>query len=283
MRDLFCDFLFSKGYLVRTPEQGHAPELLVALAKLFNIRVVANPDWVSIDHITVAKRNLGNEVPPPFYRGFPESVFKLSLEEIVVDRLLHYARTYGYGDFSQPRYSAFEEEVVRTCFDEKTEVRELCVIDEEEAVAYLERTVESLLASTRPLNDTHYLLVRTFIDDYGYEVGECRCKDTVVRLLLDTRDPTYGLLLKLSDVIRLVEWLQFLNYKGASVKKLNLRNRDRKLLVAVIDRIFEEGTVDIRTCLEKKRLWKGLLHHLHYRPKSHEAEQFLYDLSLIHI
>lgn len=275
MRDLFCDFLFSKGYLVRTPEQGHAPELLVALAKLFNIRVVANPDWVSIDHITVAKRNLGNEVPPPFYRGFPESVLKLSLEQVVLDRLLHYARTYGLGDFSQPRYSVFEEEVVRRCFDEETEVREFCIIDEEEAIAYLERAVRSLLAGTRPLNDTRYLLVRTFIEDYGYKVTECRCKDTVVRLLLDTRDPAYGLLLKLSDVIRVVEWLQLLKYKGASIKKLNLRNRDRKLLTAVLDRIFEEGNVDERTCLEKRRLWKGLLHHLHYRPKNRRAAQFL--------
>ena len=280
MRDTLKDFLFSKGYFVRTDAdvEGRAPEFLATLAKLFNIRIVKNPDWASIDMVTVAKRNLGAHVPPPFYRGFPFTVRELALEEIILDRLLHYVRTYGLGDFSSPGYSVFEDEVVRPCFSEEVEVREVSIIGEDEAVDLLRGIVDSLLAGSRPLSDMHYGVVRAFIEEYGYEVAACNCKDTACRLLLDTREPQLARLLKLSDVIRLVEWLQLLTYKSTDIKKLNLCNRDRKFLTAVLDAIFEVGPVDVRTCLEKKRLWKGLLHHLHYRPVNDDARRFLHAI-----
>ena len=260
MRDLLKDFLFSKGYFVHESDADQRyvdlqpPVVIASLAKLFNIRVVANPDWANIDMVTVAKRNLGIHVPPPFYRGFPFSVYELSLEEVIFDRLIHYAQTYGLGDFSRPGYSIFEEEVVRACFDEDVKVREVSIIDEAEAVELLRGIVDALFASSRPLSDVHYGVVRAFIEEYSYDVVECRCKDTACRLLLDTRDPSYARLLKLSDVIRLVEWLQFLAYESTDIKKLNLRNRDRKFVTAVLDRLFESGNVDVRTCLEKKKL-----------------------------
>ena len=149
VRDTLKDFLFSKGYFVRTDAdgEGRVPEFLAALAKLFNIRIVKNPDWASIDMVTVAKRNLGAHVPPPFYRGFPFTVRELALEEIILDRLLHYVRTYGLGDFARPGYSVFEDEVVRPCFSEDVEVREVSIIGEEEAVELLRGIVDALFAS----------------------------------------------------------------------------------------------------------------------------------------
>ena len=76
MRDLLKDFLFAKGYFVSEPDASkqyvdlQPPVVIASLAKLFNIRVVANADWANIDMVTVAKRNLGVHVSPPFYRGF---------------------------------------------------------------------------------------------------------------------------------------------------------------------------------------------------------------------
>ena len=274
MRDLFHDFLFSKGLLVGTGEEAQAPVVLASLAKLFNIRVTSHPGWASLSMVQVAGRNLGVDVPKPFYRSFPQSVRGLSLDQVVLDRLLHYARTYGQGDFSQAGHALFEEEVVRGCFSEQSPLRDFAIISEEEAQERLEEAVGSLLASTRPLNDVQYGVVRAFIEDYGYEASACASKDTACRLLLDLRDVWYARFLKLSDVIRLVERLQFQSYEGADIRKLNLRNRDRKLLVAVLDRIFERGEVDLRTCLEKRKQWKGLLHHLHYRPAGAQAERF---------
>ncbi|MBO4352298.1 MAG: hypothetical protein J5818_02260, partial [Eggerthellaceae bacterium] len=275
MRSSFHDFLFSKGCFVGEGDVEHAPEVLAALAKLFNIRIVKNPGWATISMVKIASRNLGEDVPQPFYRGFPESVMQLSIGELVLDRLLHYMRTYGLGDFSTSGHSVFEEEVVRKCFDEDVEVREFSIISVAEAIKLLRATVGSLLASTRPLNDVQYELVKNYRADYGYDIVECNCKDTAVRLLLDFRDASLARLLRLSDVIRLVEQLQFQGYDSKDAKKLNLRNRDRKLLTAVLDIIFEEGVCDVRTCLEKKKQWKGLLHHLHYKAKNETAAQFL--------
>ena len=275
MRNSFHDFLFSKGYLVGEGESEHAPEALTALAKLFNIRITSNPGWASIDMVKVASRNLDEHVPPPFYQGFPESVKQLPIGALVLDRLIHYTRTYGFGDFSTPGHSLFEEEVVRKCFDEKVEVRELAIISMPEAIKLLHNTVTSLLASTRPLSDAQYKLVWDYIKDYDYYVTECNCKDTAVLLLLDSRDASYARLLKLSDVIRLAEALQFKKYDSKDIKKLNLRNQDRKFLTCVLDYIFEQGVCDLRTCYEKRKLWKGLLHHLHYKAKNETAAQFL--------
>ncbi len=275
MRDLFHDFLFSKRLLVGAAEDELAPAVLASLAKLFNIRIVSNPGWANLDMVEVAKRNLGVDVPKPFYQGFPASVRYLSIEEIVIDRLLHYMRTYGLCDFSHPGHSLFEERVLRQCFNEDVDVREFSIIGEDEALVHLEGVVGSLLSGTRPLNKVHYDVVRAFIEDYDYEVTACSCKDTVVRLLIDTRDLRFVRFLKLSDVMRLVEQLQFQSYESTNVRKLNLRNRDRKLLTDVLDRIFEDGVCDMRTCLEKKQQWKGLLHHIHYKPANERARRFL--------
>ena len=278
MRDSFHDFLFAKGLFIGTGAHEHAPEALVALANRFNIRIVANPGWASIDMAKIAARNLGEDVPEPFYKGFPQSVLSLPLEAQILDRLMHYTRTYGLGDFSEPGYSQFEDEVVRTCFNEDVEVREFSIIGEKEAFALLESAVESLLASSRPLNNTQYELVLAYTQDFNRDIIACNCKDTIVRLLLDTRKASLARLLKLSDVIRLVELLQFQSYESKDVKKLNLRNADRVFLTRVLDSIFQEGICDMRTCLEKKKLWKGLLHHLHYKPVNETAQHFLNDI-----
>ena len=275
MRDLFHDFLFSKGLFVGAGENEQAPAVLASLAKLFNIRIVSNLGWANLDMVEVAKRNLGINVPEPFYRQFPTSVKNLSIDKIVIDRLLHYMRTYGLGDFSRPGHSLFEEEVVRKCFNEDVDVREFSIVSTEEALKLLSDAAEALLASSRPLNDRQYGIVIAYVQDYGCD-ARCNCKDTVVRLLLDTRDPSFAQQLKLSDVMRLVEQLQFQSYESENVKKLNLRNHDRKLLAGVLDRIFMEGICDMRTCLEKRKQWKGLLHHLHYKPVNERAERFLH-------
>ena len=275
MRDLVHDFLFSKSIFVSAGEDEQAPAVLASLAKLFNIRIVSNPGWASLGMVEVAKRNLGVDVPAPFYRQFPASVKNLSIDKIVIDRLVHYMRTYGLGDFSRPGHSLFEDEVVRKCFNEDVDVREFSIVSVEEALKLFSDAAEALLASSRPLNDGQYRIVLAYVQDYCRDV-RCNCKDTVVRLLLDTRDPSFAQQLKLSDVMRLVEQLQFQSYESENVKELNLRNRDRKLLTGVLDRIFAEGICDVRTCLEKRKQCKGFLHHLHYKPVNERASRFLH-------
>ncbi len=151
------------------------------------------------------------------------------------------------------------------------------------------------MASTRPLNETNQELLTAFLDGHPtYFVEWCACKDTAVRLILDTGSLDLVRHIELPDVIRMLEWLHKMRYQDLKVvhsksyvglsivkyapvselKKLSLRNRDRKLITAVLDQLFARGDVDIDSCLEKKRTWNGLLHHLHYRPRCAEAREF---------
>ena len=95
-----------------------------------------------------------------------------------------------------------------------------------------------------------------------------------VKLLIELKDPDLGRFLVLSDVIKLVDELNSWQYYNNDIKKLNLKNQDRKFIAQLIDRLIADGKCDLKNCWEKKKLWAGLLHHIHYRPKTPEAKAF---------
>lgn len=305
MLQIFEDYLFSQGYFVASPEVEkeraslqaaaepqpqsetqaltvllnleHALEALIALKHFAMIHITVHPELASIDMLDVAKRNLGFSVPSAFYLGFPKSVRELSPIELLFDQLFHYSRTYGLGNFSEPGHSVLEEYYEREPFAEDVEPKEFAIVTSEEAQELLARMAEGFIASSRPLNDTNYQLLKAYLEEHrDFPAQTCACKDTAARLIIDTRSPELSRLMKLSDVIRLVEWLIELGYdtEKVSINKLNLKNRDRKLIIKVLDSLFENGCVDTKTCLEKKRTWNGLLHHLHYEPKCAKSEAF---------
>ena len=281
MLQVFEDYLFSQGYFVAesstesTRVSAHAAEALVALAHYAEIRITEHPEWADPEMLAVARRNIGFDVPVAFYRGFPASVRALSPDKLAFDQLWHYFRTYGLGDFSQPGHSVFEECYGRAAFAEHVTPKDFAIITLSEAEDMLARMASGFLASTRPLNDRNYQLLLAYIETYpAFPAARCASKDTAVRLLIDARDAGLARLIELPDVIRLVEWLLALHYEGASIRKLNLKNRDRKLIAGVLDVLFARGAVDVATCLEKKKAWNGLLHHLHYRPSNARAEAF---------
>lgn len=279
MNPIYLDFLFSKGYLVGTePEPENVVETLFSLAKLFGIQIVSGHAMACQQMIGVAQTNLGRHVPAAFYRGFPESVRQLAPDQLRLDQLLHYFKTYYLGATQASGHSAFPEDVRRALFDEETEIRCFKILSETDAVTQMGTYVAAMLDSTRPLSNYQYLLVLNYIRDYDYTVGSCPCKDTAVRLLLDTRKAAFAAHLKLSDVIRLVELLQYQVYNSTDVKKLNLRNQDRVFLAKVLDTIFQSGECDVRTCFEKKRIWNGFLHHIHYKPVNARAAEFVEEM-----
>ncbi|MBR3316171.1 MAG: hypothetical protein IKG18_18780 [Atopobiaceae bacterium] len=301
MLEIFEDYLFAQGYFAAdefATGEDQAETVVASLIALWNyarIRIIAHPELANSRMISVAQRNLGFKVPLPFYRDFPDSVLGLSYNERLADQLMHYYRTYCLGDFSHAGRSMLEARYERLAFAEDVEPKKLAIITPAEADELLKSAVEGFLSSTRPLNAKDQELVEAYVtSNPAFPVVHCACKDTAIRLILNTRDLSFMRYIELADAIRLVEWMHELRYtemklvhaeyhKGLSIleyepvsamKKLNLRNRDRKLIAAVIDKCFERGNVDIDACLEKKRLWNGLLHHLHYRPKSSQAQEF---------
>ncbi len=276
MKPIYKEYLFQKNYLVAEGdgEGKDRFEVLFSLAALFGIRVVAGEKLAREDLIPFVSRQLGTDVPEPFYRGFPRSVRALSSDTLLFDQVLHYLETYGLGHWDEAGRSRFETLLERAAFREETPVRDFTILPEKEALALLGESVEDLLQSSRPLSESQYALVLSYVRDFRPELRRCASKNTAVRLLADSRDLRFTRFLSLSDVIRLADEINFRAYGSENLKKLNLRNQDRKFIARVMDRLLEEGRCDLRTCFEKKALWCGLLHHIHYRPKSEEAARF---------
>jgi len=278
MKGIFKDYLFNKHIFVREGDLNAAEnrfETLFALANLFNIRITDGEKLVHSDMIRFAAEHLGENVPEPFYRGFPGSVRKLSKERLLFDQLVHYTITYGFGDFSEAGHSLFEENFERMAFKENADIKDFTILSEADAASAVKAFAADLLAGSRPLSDEQYELVKACITELMLVPEEVASKNTAIKLLLDLRSPMFTEFIRMSDVIKLVDELNFREYGNENIKKLNLKNRDRKFITSVMDRLFQMGRVDLRTCYEKKKIWAGLLHHIHYQAKSEETRQFL--------
>lgn len=276
MKTIFHDYLFTRHLLVSENQGGeHAFESLYSLAKLFNIRVLSGEKLADGNMIRTAERCLGLRVPRAFYEGFPRSVREMSPNALLFDQLLHYFIAWVGGDEAPSGVSLLEPPTERLPFNESTETRDFSIISEAEAVVRLGEMVDELLSATRPLSESQYELVLAYIREYQPVIPRCASKDTAVQLLLDTRDVAFAAFLQLSDVIRILDHLQHDVYGSEDLKKLNLRNQDRKFLTAVLDTIFLEGDCNIRDCFEKKKIWNGLLHHIHYQSVNETAQTFV--------
>jgi hypothetical protein len=277
MEKIFKEYLFGKHILVSEgeAEEKHPFETLFSLASLFNIRITEGEALVRSDMIAFAAEQLGENVPDPFYKGFPDSVRALSKDQLIFDQLIHYFITYGLGDFSEAGHSLFEEQLERAAFNEKTEIRDFRIVTETEAVQLLRAATDQLLAGTRPVSESQYDMIREFILTYDHKVQTIASKDTATLLLMDTRNLRFAEFLSLSDVIRLVDALNYEEYENENLNQLNLRNQDRKFITELIHKLFSLGHCNVRACFEKKKTWNGLLHHLHFKAKNEEEQAFV--------
>lgn len=275
MENEFKIQLLAKNILVNdTNRNENVFETLFAFSKKLNIKIVEGRELADLAIFKFAASQLGEYVPKPFYEGFPKSVRGLTTNQLVFDQLLNYAITYGFGNFEDPRHSIFEKEYARIGFKEKTKIKEFVIVDESTALKELEGIVENLLLSSRPLSLSQYSLVKNFILIYGYNVKECNCKETLIRLLIDTRNAEYMKFLHLNDVVEVVRLMQYYKYSSDNVNNLNLKNQDRKFISNIID-IALSGGFSIKDCYEKQKIWQGILHHIHYKPKSDKAIDFV--------
>lgn len=276
MKEIFKRYFFTKHVLVSDSDEKveNNFQALFSLANYLNIRITKGEELASLNVFKYASAQCCVSVPEPFYVGFPESVRKLTTEQLLFDQLVHYAITYGIGDFSEAGHSLFNEQFERIAFKEKTAIRDFVILTESEAYVELEKIVDNLLRSTRSLNDEQYNLVYNFYLVCGFKFNVCDCKDTACRFIMDTEDVKFAKFLNLSDFVRLVEYCNCLRYGNKNIKKLNLRNKDRKLLTKVLDFLLSKK-FSVADCYEKQSLWCGILHHLHYKPKNDAAKEFL--------
>lgn len=288
----FKQFLFTKHILVTDEnpfDQNTDPEYIftvnLAFSRELGIRIVSGAYKANLNTFRFAAQQLGTYVPEPFYRGFPQSVVNMSTDQILFDQFYHYLQTYGYGWFDGPSsHSVFEtdEQTTRTVFSENVTPKDFVVMYEQEAVEVIKSSIREILSGSRPLDGFRQNLVYYGWFDYGMDIVPERipCKRTAIDLLYRSKNLVFTKFLDIPDVIKLLEYIQFIQYGSENLKKLNLKNRDRKLLINVMDILFVRLDVKdhLADCFEKRRIWCGLLHHLHYQPKCSEASWFIGEI-----
>ena len=75
MNRVFVTYLFNHHYFVNQPEQitEAQAETRLSLAKLFNIRITYGAELLQPVMIRTASEIIGDNVPRPFYLGFPQT------------------------------------------------------------------------------------------------------------------------------------------------------------------------------------------------------------------
>lgn len=300
MKDILKQYLFEKHILVNDSPIFYGSSIeqatdsfatIVALSKKFSIRITSGAEKVSSSMIDDAAKFLGEYVPDPFYKGFPDSVRELTSEQLLYDQLLHYTQTYGMGWFDKAGHSIMEEVYTRIGFNENTPPRDFSIMDEKEAETAIRVYMRDILGGNRPLNVDQIEVVIAAFGEFGWDIVPdwIPCKDTVVRLLCRFRDLRFLKYLRLSYTIRVLQYIQYYNYGSENLKKLNLKNQDRKFLTSIID-WFEKSGIDetndaINYCdyleaFAKRKIWCGLFHHIHYKSKLNKGlmRQFISDV-----
>ena len=98
MKKLYQDYLFTKNILVATnnaelPVSYNVTEnfsSLFAIASKYNIKINKGKNLADLNVLKYLESQIPGKVVEAFYRGFPESVKRLTTEELLFDQLLHY-------------------------------------------------------------------------------------------------------------------------------------------------------------------------------------------------
>lgn len=275
MHDILKKYLFDKCILVNdTNDNKDYKAVLLALANKLGIQIVEGEKKLNIDIFKYASKMMGENIPLPFYEGFPESVLKLTVDELQLDQLIHYIITYGQGDFSTPGHSLLEENIKRNAFSEFYQIKKFRVLSLDEAIEYLYSVMDDMASNSRPLTQAQYDVFLLMYEEYGYLPKNFKSKDILARLYLDTNKDIFISYFELNDVLRILGYIQNDYYRKSELLPLNLKNCHRKIITNLIDKITERNS-NIDYCYEKKKYWNILLHHIHYKPKNECGKELL--------
>ena len=224
-------------------------------------------------------------VPDGFYREFPLDDKAIPQYLRVIDQKINYAITYGLGNFDELRHSIFEipvEERKELPFADKlANIKVFDVLSEEDAVAKLDELVRDMAQTTRQLNPGQFTILDLYIKVYQQYNITFKSKYNAIVMLCENRKHknNFDENLILSDVFKVVEYM----VGCPNVNNLHLINSDRKFISNLLDKLITRSAhgdsfvADIRTCIEKRKFWKGLLHHIHYNPGTDRDKKFFVE------
>lgn len=297
MKQIYKDYLFSKSILVAEHYSKYDLQenllCLVDLATDLGIKINQGKELVDRYVLGYVLDKWANPVTDPFYVNFPQSVKLMDEEQLLLDQLYHYAETYGKDNFEgASAHSILEPEIDRVLYTEDIVEKTCDVVSEDRGNELLYQFIQQMLANTRPLNITQLdVLCEWFAErkcalPKGLKIAS---KDTVISLILLMNLPerkVFAKFLSLNDVLKLVDRMinfeSFFSGHNSSIYKLKLNNYQRKVVTWILDEILnhvdalspEEQIHILKECQAKKKAWCGLLHHIHYRPKTEFGKFF---------
>lgn len=281
MKETFKKYLFDKNILVNDGAEEKDEELesllCTALMAKYGYNVVSGAELMSKPVFDYVAKQIDFKPTEPFYRGFPESVKKLCPEECLFDQLWSYYKTYGLDDFSEEQHSVCESPVERIALLKSFTTKNVKILNEKDAEKELKNLLQGLCDQTRPMSEYQFEVLVEAIREYDMFMFEFASSNTAIKVLLETRDlryaEKYSAPLELSHFPKIVEELNYKVYRNNDIKKLNLKNQDRKFLINVLNILITNSYNDfnlisdyqIAVCAEKRAIWKGILYHLHYK------------------
>lgn len=289
----FKDYLYARNILVQecsktslTPEESAWS--CTALLGMYSINIIEGADLANQNIIRYVGKMIDGEISEPFYKGFPESVKKLSVEEKLINQLYSYYLTYGLGNFDDgATHAVIEDLPAKVALAANDEVpKNFSIMTEECADKRLHQIMQNLLDSTRPLATFDFNLLKKYIETKGFEnLHFGKGVNTWIKLAVELNNPTILNTLKLNQFMKVVDYVNYTDLLNScpsrsSMKNLRLSNQSRKFLTKALDDICEKCSdsvmdvcstavmEDITFCIEQRANWKGFLYHIHYKPKS---------------
>lgn len=290
MKEVFKKYLFDKNILVNDGTEENDEELesllCTALMAKYGYNVISGAELMSKPVFNYVAEQIDCKPAEPFYRGFPESVKNLCPEELLFDQLWSYYKTYGLDDFSEEQHSVCENPVERIALLKSFTTKNVKILNEKDAEKELESLLQGLCDQTRPISEYQFTVLTEAIREYDMFRFKFASANTAIKVLLETRNlkyaEKYSAPLELSHFPKIVEELNYKVYRNKNIKKLNLKNQDRKFLINVLKILITNSYNDSNliseyqmvVCAEKRAIWKGILYHLHYKD---ERLSFIYS------
>ncbi|MCR4661302.1 MAG: hypothetical protein K5765_04785 [Clostridia bacterium] len=312
--DIIRDYLFYKHILIRKNKNRVSAKIAVKYnliaAQSYGIKFSKGADLIDASIMQFLEKKLSPKVPLPFYIGFPQSVKDLPIDYQVLDRLVHYATTYGLGKFNKPGHSIFESEYKRAIFEEDFNYTDFIIVTEEEGKQIAIQTTLNLLSDSREISNDALDFCKTVIEKYNVQITNIASKSNTIKLLYLTKDFNYLKCIQLSDIYKLVNhiivnynlyidynlfcWWDILkktkknkkenqsiidlSLKHHKINCYSLRNVDRKFIISIINKLIEQKKTNYTTCYEKRRFWVALFHHLHYKSTDEQMTEFINNI-----
>lgn len=279
MNHFIKNHLFNNQILVsgHIADEEEIATCAYCLAKQYGIKITDGAELLNNDVVEFVNQHLCDEaVDDTFYRDFPRSLDFMTDEMKVIDQLIGYCHIFENRSIFEDEYHDLIEKVAIS--EEDRVIKKFIVLNEKEANLAAMHLANDLCLSTRPLNNEQFLFVEAVIVENGNYIPEnIASKDTAIRLLAGTRNVGYTKFIELHDVLRILEQIP----GGWNLKKLCLHSPERKFMTNTLDLVFValdrdyNANIEIENCLERKKIWNGFLHHIHYKPKCCAAQKFV--------